>query len=74
MRRLAAGGVFLQAGAEHGPVVGDHGREEQRDAHQDDRERQPHLQGFALVHLARHRRSRPSAAGDSPGLPKSWRI
>lgn len=74
MSRLAGGGVLLQAGAEHGPVVSHYGGEEQRDAHQDDRERQPYLQGFALVHLAPQRRSQRGVARDSRGLLKSWHI
>lgn len=74
MSRLAGGGVAVHAGAEHGPVVSHYGCEEQRDAHQDHGERQPDLQGFALVHLAPGRRSQRSSAGDSRGLPRSWRI
>lgn len=47
---LAGSIEVLHPGAQHGPVVCHHGREEQRDAHQQHAEGEPHLQGFGLVH------------------------
>lgn len=74
MSRFAGGIIFLHSGAQHGPVVSHYGCKQERDANQDHGERQPDLQGFALVHPAPDRRSRRSAVGDSRGLPKSWHI
>lgn len=50
--RLAGGIEVLHPGAQHSPVVRHHGREEQRDAHQQHAEGEPHLQGFGLIHPA----------------------
>lgn len=76
MSRFAGGVVVLHFGAQHGPVVRHYSCKEQRDAHQDHEERQPDLQGFALIHPAPDRCSQRviHEVSPNPGSFERWEV